>query len=311
MPFAAHHTGQTRDDRFHNIVPGWSLAQDFLERYRSLNTPGVLGHSAWSVLPRAYRCRPQGRTQAEYPLLARTEEQRAVLEQRPLEPGLRASDELSSRNRDLTGGRLIETRPGIRRQGHVAALRHRGGNAQGTHGLHQTPIDQPVRHPQSRSYRAWKNGGVRELPVVQHGASTRWPAHEFDSGAVTCSRIVAVAGGLVPAKRDGRATPPVNAKHRLTATRTGRECMIHGHILGTGRGRVHQNPPCERLGIERTPPSGADVLIESQRVWQREARGDRQSSYDPVPGSRISTRARLPTSARKASTSCSMYGQVL
>ena len=233
-----------------------------------------------------------------------------MLEQRALEPSLRASDELSSVHRYFTGGGLIETRPGVRRPGRAAALCHRGGNAQRTQGLYQPPIDQPVRHPQTRSCRAGKNDCIRELPVVQHGPSTRRPAYELDSGFVTRSRIVTVAGRLVTTKRDGGATPPVNAKHPLAGTRTGRERMIHGHVLGTGRGRVDQNPPRERLGIELAPPRCAVVVVEPPLVRQRDARRDRQNSYDPVPGSRTSTRARSPTRERKTSTSCSMNGHV-
>ena len=49
-----------------------------------------------------------------------------MLEQRPLEPSLRTSDELSSRHRDFAGGRLIETRPRIRTSGWPLACGHLG-----------------------------------------------------------------------------------------------------------------------------------------------------------------------------------------
>ena len=49
-----------------------------------------------------------------------------MLEQRPLEPSLRTSDELSSRHRDFAGGRLIETRPRIRTRGWPLACGYLG-----------------------------------------------------------------------------------------------------------------------------------------------------------------------------------------
>jgi len=229
-----------------------------------------------------------------------------MLENHPLQPNLRASDQLSSRHRDFARGRLIKTGPGVQTCRQASVLRHHRGNAQGTQGLHQPSIDQPVRGPEAPPPRERKDDGIRKLPIVQHSPSTRRPAYELNASIVTSRRIVADASRLVAAKGDGGTTPPVDAKHRLARTQTSRERVIHRHVLRTGSGRVDENPPLERLGIERTPPWGATGLVGPRRAWRREARDNRQSSYDPFPGSTISTRARSPTREAKASTSCSI-----
>ena len=173
-----------------------------------------------------------------------------MLEQRPLEPSLRTSDELSSRHRDFAGGRLIETRPRIRTGGWPPACGHLGRNSQGREGCYQPPVDQPVRSLETPRRRARKNGRVCELAVVQHGPSAGRPTYELDAGTATQSRTVAAVSRFIAAKRDGGATPPVDAEHRLARAQAGCKGVVHGHVRRTRRRRVDKNPPPECLSIE-------------------------------------------------------------
>jgi hypothetical protein len=176
-------------------------------------------------------------------MLARAEEEGSMLEDGSIEPRLRTSDELAPRYGDFTGGRLVKARTSVQSAESGSIVNHRGRDSQGAQSHHQSSIDQPIRSFETTPFRERNNDAVRELSVVQHGSSTRRPAHETDACAVTYGRIITPTGGLVAAKRHSGATPPVNTEHAFAWARTLGECVIHGHVLGTGGGRIDENPP--------------------------------------------------------------------
>src|SRR5918999_3799354 len=146
---------------------------------------------------------------------------------------LGAAHELASVSHELTCDRSNEARRATGGRGSTGHLRFTRRDSQRAQRLHEETIHGPIRFAQRSEPRYRTSDAVRDLSVVQDGASARRTPHELNPSSLGQVQVIAPARGLIAPERYGGTRPRVHAVERLSgSTRPAEQCLVERHIRG-------------------------------------------------------------------------------